>query len=139
MTVRLGSEADQLTVRLPFGSQTRTFLREVVRSIPGTSRAGPDGRRGGRSCGDRGRAAPGGARGPARGAGAASVRGPGAASLLAAAGGCGSAGTELPAPPRCRRALPAGAGLPGPVPPGSAGRCSVTRCLLLFRLCQAHG
>ncbi|XP_064897495.1 type II inositol 1,4,5-trisphosphate 5-phosphatase isoform X2 [Columba livia] len=34
VTVRLGSEADQLTVRLPFGSQTRTFLREVVRSIP---------------------------------------------------------------------------------------------------------
>uniref|UniRef100_A0A8C3JXM6 phosphoinositide 5-phosphatase n=1 Tax=Calidris pygmaea TaxID=425635 RepID=A0A8C3JXM6_9CHAR len=39
VTVQISSEDDQLTVRLPFGSHTRTFLQEVARCCPGTSSA----------------------------------------------------------------------------------------------------
>ncbi|XP_009469268.1 PREDICTED: type II inositol 1,4,5-trisphosphate 5-phosphatase [Nipponia nippon] len=38
VTIQISSEDDRLTVRLPFGSHTRTFLQEVSRCCPGTSR-----------------------------------------------------------------------------------------------------
>lgn len=37
VTVQISSEHDELTVQLPFGSHTRTFLREVSRCQEGTS------------------------------------------------------------------------------------------------------
>lgn len=37
VTVQISSADDRLTVQLPFGSHTRTFLQEVSRCSPGTS------------------------------------------------------------------------------------------------------
>ena len=39
VTIQISSEDDRLTVRLPFGSHTRTFLQEVSRCSAGTSSA----------------------------------------------------------------------------------------------------
>lgn len=39
VTVQISSEDDRLTVQLPFGSHTRTFLQELSRCSPGTSSA----------------------------------------------------------------------------------------------------
>uniref|UniRef100_A0A8C8BAV2 phosphoinositide 5-phosphatase n=1 Tax=Otus sunia TaxID=257818 RepID=A0A8C8BAV2_9STRI len=39
VTIQITSKDDRLTVRLPFGSHTRTFLQEVGRCRPGTSSA----------------------------------------------------------------------------------------------------